>query len=94
MYSAREAFRSLPGKDARTVVVRALPREGHGNLQLGHRIAVGHFDRENAIVLTPRHIPADEPIIQSRDLGLEAFVSRCYSFGCFRAAARSNSESR
>jgi hypothetical protein len=57
----------------------------HSNRQLGHRIAVGHFEHENDVVLTPRHLPADEPTAQSRDLALEGFVSRSHTFERVRA---------
>src|SRR6516225_2727108 len=55
------------------------------NRQLGHRIAVRHFEHENDVVLTPRHIAADEPTAQSRDLALEGLVSSWYAFDRFRA---------
>jgi hypothetical protein len=55
------------------------------NRQFGHRIAVWHFEHENDIVLTSRHIAADEPTAQSRDLALEGLVSSWYAFDPFRA---------
>ncbi len=33
-----------------------------GNRQLGHRIAVGHFNYENNVILAGRHIAAEEPM--------------------------------
>jgi hypothetical protein len=57
----------------------------HSNRQLGHRIAVGHFEHENDVVLTPRHLPADEPTAQSSNLGLEGLGLRCHTFERYRA---------
>src|SRR6516164_1507906 len=53
--------------------------------QFGHRVAVRHFEHENDIILTSRHIAADEPTAQFRDLALKGFVLRGHTFDRFRA---------
>jgi hypothetical protein len=79
-----QAFRTLPVSmpvPSWCAHYLAMPKQP----QLGHRIAVGHFEHENDIILTSRHIAADQPTAQSRDLGLEVFVLRCHTFDRFRA---------
>src|SRR5215472_15633902 len=88
----RQTTVELNKGEARNALARAVCFRGahitarcQTNRQLGHRIAVGHFEHENDIILTSRHIAADQPTAQSRDLGLEGFVSRCHAFDPSRA---------
>jgi hypothetical protein len=66
-------------------VVRTLPRDAKATASLVIASPSGIFEHENDIILTSCHIAADQSTAQSRDLGLEVFVSRVHTFDRFRA---------